>query len=47
MIKKREDWTFTECQTHAKGLLEGMVLGGLLTGSILTWLFWLYKYSNV
>lgn len=30
MIKKVEDWTFTEHQAHAKGLLEGMVIGFVL-----------------
>jgi hypothetical protein len=27
MIKKREEWTFTEHQSYAKGFLEGIVFG--------------------
>jgi hypothetical protein len=31
MIKKVEDWTFTEHQAHAKGYLEGILMGFILT----------------
>ena len=37
MIKPNKvDWTFTEHQCHAKGILEGMVLGFGLCSSIIT-----------
>ena len=35
MIKKIENWTFTECQAHAKGLLEGIMIGSILTFNIM------------
>jgi hypothetical protein len=35
MIKKVEDWTFSEHQTHAKGVLEGILIGGFLASSFL------------
>jgi hypothetical protein len=38
-IKKVEDWTFSEHQTHAKGVLEGMLIGSLLTINVVIWYF--------
>ncbi len=43
MIKKIEYWTFTECQAHAKGLLEGMVLGSVVTFYIVGFGYLIYK----
>jgi len=43
MIKKVENWTFTECQAHAKGLLEGILLGSILTINIVGFGYLIYQ----
>jgi hypothetical protein len=43
LIKKIEDWTFTEHQAHAKGLLEGLFLGFLFTAISAGGLFLIFR----
>lgn len=46
MIKKMEDWTFTEHQSYAKGFLNGIFTGLIIALNGLTIGYILYELVN-
>lgn len=44
-MKPKTEWTFSELQCHAKGIIEGIIIGTTLTVNIILFGYWIYLIS--